>query len=97
MAAIHLTACILTGFDKKYMVIFTPVLLVSIGAVLVEHIKITHNQNRGTWSLASACRTIYKSPVALAFPILFPACTVGIFKMMPTVHFQIFWKIRRMG
>ena len=41
MTAIHLTVTILIGFDEKYLVIFTLVLLVSIGAVLMEHIKIT--------------------------------------------------------
>jgi len=45
MVVIHLAVCILTGFDKKYMVIFTPVLLISIGAVLMEHIKINRNKS----------------------------------------------------
>jgi hypothetical protein len=38
---IHLTICILTNYEKKYIFIFTPVLLITIGAILMEHINIS--------------------------------------------------------
>jgi hypothetical protein len=53
LLAIHLAICTLTGFDKKYKVIFTLVLLVSIGAVLMEHIKAPHNRNSSAECLYS--------------------------------------------
>ena len=36
--AIHLTICILINYEKKYIIIFTPVLLITIWAILMEHI-----------------------------------------------------------
>ncbi|KAA5546630.1 hypothetical protein [Adhaeribacter rhizoryzae] len=43
--AIHLTIIIQTDFETKYIIIFTPVLLITIWAILLEHIK-NLNQNQ---------------------------------------------------
>jgi hypothetical protein len=43
--ALHTTISILTGLDKKYMVIFTPALLLAIGAILIEHSKLPGNHS----------------------------------------------------
>ncbi len=37
--AIHLTIYVLTNYEKKYILIFTPVLLIIIWAILMEHIN----------------------------------------------------------
>ncbi|MEK6480636.1 hypothetical protein WJR50_24040 [Catalinimonas sp. 4WD22] len=41
LIAIYLTACILMEFEKRFVWIFLPALLISIGAVWIEHIKIS--------------------------------------------------------
>ncbi|GEO03543.1 hypothetical protein AAE02nite_12070 [Adhaeribacter aerolatus] len=43
--AIHLAIIIQTNFDKKYIIIFTPVLLVTIWAILLDHLKKPTNQS----------------------------------------------------
>lgn len=41
LIAVYLSACMLMEFEKKFVWIFLPVLLISIGAVWIEHIKIS--------------------------------------------------------
>ena len=37
--ALHLLICFVVDFEKKYLLLFTPVLLIIIGAILLEFIK----------------------------------------------------------